>query len=186
LSKGDLKLAAPFAGLLGNTSELKAIQFLLPLHGLEFNISEISRNVGVTRQTLEPAIKKLTKWNVLKVVSKHGNAKYYAMNEDSGFIEAFENLNNRIIEQMLGEQELARIADYASERTQPCSAEASLVLARNELAITADSFALKTNFNFGEQLKVTTSREIQSEAQTFGDIAPTFRIGGVRHAPVTA
>lgn len=179
-------MAAPFAGLLGNTSELKAIQFLLPLRGLEFNISEISRNVGITRQTLEPAIKRLTKWNVLKVVSKHGNANYYAMNEDSGFIEAFENLNNRIIEQMLGEQELTKIADYASERTQICSTEAPFILARNELAITADSLALKANFGFGEHSKTTISIEAPNAAQTLGNITPTFRVGGTRHAPVTA
>jgi hypothetical protein len=32
--------------------------------------------------------------------------------EEYRFIEAFENLNNRIIEQMLGEKTLAEIADY--------------------------------------------------------------------------
>ena len=179
-------MAVPFAGLLGNTSELNVIQFLLPLRSLEFNISEISRNVGVTRQTLEPAIKKLTKWNVLKVVSKHGNANYYAMNEDSGFIEAFENLNNRIIEQMLGEQELARIDAYARERTQACSAELSFHLARNEFAITVDSFDLKTNFGFEEQTKITANKEIRGAVQTFGTIAPIYGVGGAKHVPVTA
>ncbi len=50
--------------------------------------------------------------NVLKITSKHGSANYYALNENSGFIEAFENVNNRIIEQMLGEETLAENADY--------------------------------------------------------------------------
>lgn len=104
-----IKLAKPFEGVFGNNSELKVIQFLLPLSDLEFNISEIARNVGVSRQTLEPVIKKLVKWNVLKVVSRHGNARYFAMNKDSGFVEAFENLNNCIIEQMLGEETLSQI-----------------------------------------------------------------------------
>jgi hypothetical protein len=61
-------------------------------------------------------VKKLLKWNLLKITSKHGNAYYYALNENSGFIEAFENLNNRIIEQMLGEETLAENADYSLER----------------------------------------------------------------------
>jgi hypothetical protein len=52
---------------------------------------------------------------LLKITSKHGNANYYALNENSGFIEAFGNLNNRIIEQMLGEEKLAEIADYSIE-----------------------------------------------------------------------
>ncbi|MGV8175104.1 MAG: winged helix-turn-helix domain-containing protein [Methanothrix sp.] len=110
-------MAQPFEGVFGNTSELKVIQFLLPLSDLEFNISEIARSVGVSRQTLEPVIKKLTRWNVLKVVSRHGNARYFAMNKDSGFIEAFENLNNGIIEQMLGEEALLQIEQYCQEHS---------------------------------------------------------------------
>ena len=58
-------------------------------------------------------VKKLVNWNVLKIASKHGNANYYALNEDSGYVEAFESLNNCIIEQILGTEELARIADYS-------------------------------------------------------------------------
>jgi hypothetical protein len=107
---------APFGGLFGKSNELKVIQFLLPLRSLEFNISEMARGTGVTRQTLEPVIKKLAKWHVLKTTSKHGNANYYALDGESGFIEVFENLNNRIIEQMLEEEELAQIANYSLER----------------------------------------------------------------------
>lgn len=110
-------MARPFEGVLGDTTELKVIQFLLPLSDLEFNISEISRSIGVSRQTLVPVIKKLTKWNVLKIVSIHGNAKYYAMNKDSGFINAFENLNNCVIEQMLGEDTSSQINQYCQEHS---------------------------------------------------------------------
>jgi DNA-binding transcriptional regulator GbsR (MarR family) len=110
-------MPVPFEGLLGNSNELKVIQFMLPIKALEFNVSELARGTGVSRQTLVPVIKKLTKWNILKIASKHGNAKYYRLNEESGFIEVFENLNNRIIEQMLSEDELNRIADYSFSRS---------------------------------------------------------------------
>lgn len=109
-------MSAPFEKVFGDTSELRVIQFLLPMNGLEFNISDIARGADVSRQALNNVVKKLLKWNVLKITSKHGNANYYALNENSGFIEAFENLNNRIIEQMLGEETLAEIADYSIER----------------------------------------------------------------------
>ena len=66
--------------------------------------------------------KKLVRWNVLKIVSKHGGVNYYALNEDSGFIEAFERLNNRIIEQMLGDAKLAEIANYPAKPAQVCTA----------------------------------------------------------------
>jgi hypothetical protein len=49
---------------------------------------------------------------VVKITSKHGNANFHALNENYGFIEAFENLNNRIIEQMLGVEKLSEIADH--------------------------------------------------------------------------
>jgi len=114
-------MAAPFEGLFGDTSELRVIQFLLPLKGLEFNISELARNTGISRQTMISITKKLTKWNVLKLTSRHGNANYYSINEDSGFVEAFENLNNCIIEQMLGAEELDRIANYAFDHSQVSS-----------------------------------------------------------------
>ena len=109
-------MSAPFEKIFGDTSELRVIQFLLPMNGLEFNISDMARGADVSRQALNNVVKKLLKWNVLKITSKHGNANYYALNENSGFIEAFENLNNRIIEQMLGEETLAEIADYSPER----------------------------------------------------------------------
>lgn len=106
-------MAKPFEGLFGDGSELRVIQFMLPSKGLEFNVSELARGTGVTRQTLAHVVKKLLNWNVLMIASKHGNANYYALNEDSGFVEAFEGLNNCIIEQILGAEELAKIADYS-------------------------------------------------------------------------
>jgi len=109
-------VSAPFEKIFGDTSELRVIQFLLPMNGLEFNISDMARGADVSRQALNNVVKKLLKWNVLKITSKHGNANYYALNENSGFIEAFKNLNNRIIEQMLGEETLDEIADYSRER----------------------------------------------------------------------
>lgn len=115
----ECNMAKPFEGLFGDSSELSVIQFMLPLKGLEFNISEISRGTGVTRQTLVHVVRKLVKWSVLKIASKHGNANYYALNEESGFIEAFESLNNCIIEQMLGAEKLAEIADYSLKQARP-------------------------------------------------------------------
>jgi len=108
-------MTAPFEGVFGDTSELRVIQFLLPLKGLEFNRSELARGTGISRQTMISVMKKLAKWNVLKLTCKHGNANYYGINEDSGFVEAFECINNCIIEQVLEEDELADIANYALE-----------------------------------------------------------------------
>jgi DNA-binding transcriptional regulator GbsR (MarR family) len=109
-------MVVPFEGLFGDTRELRVIQFLLPSKGLEFNISELARATDVSRPTVKRIAKKFVQWNILKITNKHGNANYYTLDENSGFIEAFEDLNNRIIERMLGEETLEQIANYSIER----------------------------------------------------------------------
>jgi hypothetical protein len=110
-------MSAPFEGLFGNSCELRLVQFLLPLRDLEYNISEMAREIGMSRQAVEPVVKKFVKWGVLKTTNKHGNAYYYALDEKSGFAEAFETLNNRIIERMLGEEALLEIEKYHQEHS---------------------------------------------------------------------
>lgn len=109
-------MVVPFEKVFGDTSELRLIQFLLPMKDYEFNISDLARGSGVSRQALNNVVRKLLKWHVLKVVSKHSNANYYAFDKDSGFLRAFEDLDNSIIEQMLGEETLSKIAIYSVER----------------------------------------------------------------------
>ncbi|MCX6676974.1 MAG: hypothetical protein NTU95_03395 [Methanothrix sp.] len=109
-------MVVPFEKVFGDTSELRVIQFLLPMKDYEFNISDLARGSGVSRQALNSVVRKLLKWHVLKVVSKRSNANYYAFDKDSGFLGAFEDLNNYVIEQMLGEETLAKMAIYSVER----------------------------------------------------------------------
>jgi len=114
-------MARPFEGIFGDTSELRLIQFVLPLRDLEFNISELAKEVGVSRQTMSPIVKKFLNWGLLKIASKHGKINYYTLNEDSNFINTFENLNNCIVEQMLGEEMLIQIADYSLKHNPVCT-----------------------------------------------------------------
>jgi DNA-binding IscR family transcriptional regulator len=108
-------MVAPFEGLLGDTSELRTIQFLLPAIGMRFNISELARGTRISRQTMIRVVAKLTKWNVLKIAGRHGGANYYALNQDSGFIKAFEDLDNLIIEQMESEDSKIKMAAESRE-----------------------------------------------------------------------
>ncbi len=114
-------VAMPFEGLLGNGCELKIIEFLLPLKGLEFNLSELSEEISVSRPTVDRIVKKFAKWGLMKVASTHGRTKYYSLNENSDFIEVFENLNNRLVEQMLGEEMLYQIGEYRMHHTPVCT-----------------------------------------------------------------
>jgi len=109
-------MVAPFEGLFGDTSELRTIQFLLPVSGLRFNISELARETRISRQTMMRVVAKLTKWNVLSIAGRHGGVNYYALNQDSGFIKALEDLDNLIIEQMQGEESKIKMAAASQEQ----------------------------------------------------------------------
>jgi DNA-binding transcriptional regulator GbsR (MarR family) len=116
-------MVAPFEGLLGDTSELRTIQFLLPASGMRFNISELARETRISRQTMIRVVAKLTKWNVLQIAGRHGGANYYSLNKESGFIKAFEDLDNLIIEQMESEDSKMKMA---AESQEQCPAISSL------------------------------------------------------------
>lgn len=109
-------MAAPFEGLFGDTSELRTIQFLLPVRDLKFNISELARETRISRQTMMRVVAKLTKWNVLKIAGRYGGANYYTLNDGSGFIKAFEDLDNCIIGQMLGETTIPEMTVPSGEQ----------------------------------------------------------------------
>lgn len=105
-------MPVPFEGLLGNSCELKLIEFLMPLKDMEFNLTELAEEVNVSRPTVDRIVKKFLKWGIMKVAHTHGKTKYYSLNEDSGFVEVFEDLNNRLVEQILGQEKLSQVGEY--------------------------------------------------------------------------
>lgn len=111
----------PFEGLLGNSCELKIIEYLLPLRGMEFNLTELAREVNISRPTADRIVKKFVNWGLMDVTSVYGKTKYYALNENSGFIDVFENLNNRLVEHILGEENLYEVGDYLMQHAPVCS-----------------------------------------------------------------
>jgi hypothetical protein len=79
-------------------------------------------------------VAKLTKWNVLKIAGRHGGANYYTLNQDSGFIKAFEDLDNLIIEQMESEESKIRMAAASQEQ---CPVVSSLRPEGHDLSMAA-------------------------------------------------
>ena len=105
-------MAKPFEGILGNSCELRTIEFLLPLKEMEFNITELGDEIGVTWPTINKTIKKFVEYGVMKVACERNGTKYYQIDESSPFVLLFENLNNLLIEHMLGEEMLYQINEY--------------------------------------------------------------------------
>ncbi|ABE51935.1 winged helix-turn-helix domain-containing protein [Methanococcoides burtonii] len=105
----------PFEGLLGNSCELRLLEFLLPLEGLEFNISELAEEVNISRPTLTKVVQMFSEWGLL-LSSKNGNITTYSINMNSSIVASIQEFNNMLIETMLGEEALFEIHDYLEEK----------------------------------------------------------------------
>jgi DNA-binding transcriptional regulator GbsR (MarR family) len=109
----------PFEGVLGNNCALRILEFLLPREDLEFNIQELADNTGVSWPTAHKIVEKYAEWGIIKENHEHGSTVYYELNSESPFVELFENFNNLIIEQMLGEETLYQIHDHWEAHSPP-------------------------------------------------------------------
>jgi hypothetical protein len=92
-----------FDGLMGNTSNLRVISFLLPLTHAKFTEKDLIEEVGVSKPTMIKVIRKLVEYELITQVEKRGNSTYYRVNTASPFIKAFEDLDNLIIEHKYGD-----------------------------------------------------------------------------------
>lgn len=105
----------PFEGLLGNTSELRMIEYLLPLEGVEFNLTELAEEVDLSRPSATRAVKKFVEWGLINSKRK-GSSIYYSINLESPIIKNILQLNNLLIEKILGEETLYEIGDYLERK----------------------------------------------------------------------
>ena len=101
----------PFEGLLGNNCELRMLEYFLPLEGMDFNITELAEEVGVSRVTATRIAKKFVEWGILNS-EKRANAAYYTINQESSIVKNIEHLNNILIENILGDETLYEIYDH--------------------------------------------------------------------------
>ncbi len=108
-------MGQPFDGVLGNSSELRLLEFLLPLHDVEFNISELADEVTVSRVTITRVIKKFVEKDILKT-RRVAPVNYYSLNYASPIVQWFQDGNNVLIEMMLGDEILYDIHDAIKQR----------------------------------------------------------------------
>lgn len=104
----------PFEGLLGNSEELRMLEFLLPLNDIEFSAEELSKEIRA--KNVSKVIDKFVDYGVLKTITKE-NKVYYAINQQSQIVKIVVQLNNSIIEDILGDQTLYEIHEYFAART---------------------------------------------------------------------
>lgn len=108
-------MARPFEGVFGNTCELRLIEFLLPLEGISFNVTELSEEAGVSRVTVGKVVKKFVEWGVLEVTE--GRVPEYSINPRSPVVQSVDILNQSLIDRMLGEEKVREIREYVHQHT---------------------------------------------------------------------
>jgi DNA-binding transcriptional ArsR family regulator len=121
----------PFEGIFGNNCELRMIEYLLPLDGIEFNLTELAEEVGVSRPSATKAVKKFVEWGLINARSEK-NLTYYSINTESPIIKNILQLNNLLIEKMLGEEALYEIHDYLKSKKSLVEATSATISMERE------------------------------------------------------
>ena len=71
----------------------------------------MAEEIGVSRVTATRITKKFVEWGILNSV-KRANAAYYSIDLESPIVKNIEQLNNILIETILGDEKLYEIHDY--------------------------------------------------------------------------
>ena len=103
-------MTKPFEGVFGNTCELRLLEFLLPLEGIEFNISELSEEAGVSRVTAGRVVRRFVEWGILN--ASNARIPQYSINPASPIVQSIEIMNNALIGRMLGDEKLREIRTF--------------------------------------------------------------------------
>ena len=117
-------MVKPFDGLLGDTKELRILDFLLQMESFSFNITELEREADVSRPTATRIIRMFKERGIVKVERTEGRSAYYKINADSQFVHHIEGINNCLIESMLDENTLREVREHWQERSWRITHEA--------------------------------------------------------------
>lgn len=105
-------MSKPFEGLLGNNSELRMIEYLLPLKDVELSVNEMAKDIGISKIIVDRNVKKFVKWGVMNLTRTTEVISYYSINSESPIVKCIEQFNNALIENILGDEKLYDIHEY--------------------------------------------------------------------------
>src|SRR5665647_275647 len=91
---------APFDSLMGNTCNLRLIEYLLPMENTKFNEKDLIEDIGISKPTVIKAIRKFSEYELIKKVEQVGNSIYYKVNRASPFVPLLEDIDNLIIQHL--------------------------------------------------------------------------------------
>jgi hypothetical protein len=74
----------------------------------------LEKEVGITRPPLTKALKRFVEWGLVK--TRYEKKTYYSINRESPIVETILQLDNLLIEKLLGEETLYEIHDYLQSK----------------------------------------------------------------------
>lgn len=88
-------MKTPFEGVVGKSIELRIIEFMLPLEGVEMSVSDFVEFTGVGRKAVSVVVNKFERWGIFELVP--GCEAKYIINPNSPIVMAIDEMNNAII-----------------------------------------------------------------------------------------
>lgn len=85
-SKKRERLDISFAGILGNSSTVKIIEYLIIGRNFKYHMTDIARGAKVSRALCHKIMKELESKKIVKQVDKIGNMPLYQINKKSKIV----------------------------------------------------------------------------------------------------
>lgn len=106
----------PFEGVLGNNVHLRLLEHLMSTPRMDFNITELERITGVSRPSVDQAVKEFNRWGIVREISKRGNMKFYAIDDENNLVKSMRDFNTGLMEIMFPDLFDGPLAPFAPPR----------------------------------------------------------------------
>lgn len=90
----------------------------------------MAKEVGVSRPSVTKAIKRFVEWGLVNARNKKNT--YYSINRESHIVKNILQLDNLLIEKMLGEDTLYEIYDYLESKKTSVKSDVMLISAEKD------------------------------------------------------
>lgn len=101
--------------MIGDTSAIRIIDFLIENKGLDFSKEEIAKGAGISRTALFNHWEKIEQFELVKVTRKFGKAKLYTLDAENEITKQILALEFKLIEFKMKSEALAQDRKNNSE-----------------------------------------------------------------------
>lgn len=90
-----------FLKYMGNTAQLRILDFFLDNRGSDYSKKEIIKYSGISKSTFYKIWDDFMQFGILKPTRRYGKAQLYSLNDKSVILQKFKELDNEICNQTM-------------------------------------------------------------------------------------